>query len=217
MNDKTGYDPYPYGKHAGQPTVQLTLSKSDSNARKLGAFDKKMESYGWKSKLKSGFARLRVKGSRPLDDIHLSPLSALNDIADPRFIDVELEGKDINCEPSRTIDTFTDFYSLVIDPKKTHYDEEAMEFFADRSRSTAGCEFIFKVKSFTDEKRVSEIKRDYKMYDSDVWLYPVGNKMHTVAENTEKCVEMAKRHTWNISPRFDIIRQYNEEYQSSEE
>lgn len=217
LNDKTGYMPYPYGRNAGEPTVQLVLSKSDTNIHKLGNLDKSMSRYGWKRKLKSGFARLRVKGSRPLDDMHIEALSALNDIADPRFIDIELRGNDINREPSRITDTFTDSYSLFIDPQKEKYEEDALQFFVDRSRNFGDCEFIFKVKSFTDEDRVEDISRRFKMYDSDVYLYPVGNKMHTVAENTEKCVEMAKRNTWNISPRFDIVREYHEEYQEQED
>lgn len=211
IDDSTGYNPYPYGKLAGQPTVQLTLSKSDTNARELGDLDNKMMRYGWKRKLKSGFARLRVKGSRPLGDIHIRSLDALNDMIDPTFVDIELEGNDIDREPPRTIDTFADSYSLFINPQKEKYDEEAMEFFTDRSRSFGDCEFIFRVKAFGDEERIEEISRKYKMYDSDVWLYPVGRKMESIAENTEKCVGMAKRNTWNISPRFDVVRQFNED------
>lgn len=211
LSDRTEYGPYPYGVKAGTPTLQLHLSKSDTNAHKLGTFDKRMAHYGWKSKLKSGFARLRVKGSRPLDDIHVESLTALNDIADPRFIDIELTGNDIEREPPRSVDTIADSYSFLISPQKKNYDAETLETFVNRSRSHGNCEFIFKVKSFNDEKRIADISRRYKMYDSDMWLYPVGEKMHTVAENTEKCVDMAKRNTWNISPRFDIVRQYSQE------
>jgi len=217
LDDKVKYCSYPYGRYAGKPTVQVALSKSDANEHELRELDQVMGRYGWKSKVKSGFSRMRIKGSRPLDDLHIESLSAVNDMFDPRFLDIELSGKDINTEPSRIVDTFTDFYSLVIDPKNPKYDEDALEYYSEKSRKYDGCEFIFKVRSFTDEDRINRISRQNKIYDSDIWLLPVGRKMESVAENTDKCIQLAKRNTWNVSPKHNIVQQYYERLEEDDE
>ena len=210
IRDGTWYAPYPYGDKAGQPTVQLKLSESDSNAAMLSTIEKKWASYGWKSKLRSGFARLRLKGTNPLDDEHLEMLNAFDQLVDPRFLDVELDGREVDQEPSRTLDNMADSFSFFLTDHK-RFDPDVFESFAERSRNYGDCEFIFKVTSWNDEDYIEEVSRKYQLYDSDIWLFPVGESVDSVADNFEKCSDMATRNTWNVSPRFDVIDKYGED------
>jgi hypothetical protein len=210
IRDHTHYHPFPYGKRAGEPTVQLRLSKSDSNEAMLSTIEKKWASYGWKSKLRSGFARLRLKGANPLDDEHLEMYQAFEQLMDPRFLDVELTDEEVNQEPSRTLDNMADSFSFFMTGNED-FDPDVFQTFAERSRNYGDCEFIFKVKVWGDEDYIKKMSRKYQIYDSDIWLYPVGEQVNTLAENHEKCVDMATRNTWNVSPRFDVIEDYEEE------
>lgn len=201
------YAPLAYGEMAGQPSVQLKLSSSETNAMEVSSVDGLMERYGWRKKVRSGFARLRFFGSEPLSDVHLESLEAFDSIVDPRFIDMEVSATDVSQVPSRTVQNAVDSFSLFV-PKDRSYDEDAFEFFADRSSSFGDVEFIFKVESSSDEDVIRDISREYKIYDSDIWLYPKGRKPKTVADRYNICEKIAKRNTWNVSPRLDIFSSY---------
>lgn len=201
------YRPYPYGEYAGQPTVSMKLSSSDNNKTRIGTIDGKFDGWGWNRKINSGFARFRIHGTDPLSDIHIEGIDTLDNIIGPRFVDFELNKQSINQIPSRTVKRIADHFTLFV-PLDESFDEEAFEWFVDRSRSYGDVEFIFKVGDYEDDKAVNRISREYKIYDSDIWLLPQGEKLNTAKDSYDKCVNWAKRNSWNVSPRFDLWEQF---------
>lgn len=209
--DRMNYGIKGYGIHSGTPTVSLQLSSDETNAQKISTFDSLFGNYNWKQKLQSGFARLRLHGTDPLnDELHLEGLSSLYSVIDPRFVDIEIGPSYIDKEPSRTVQNMTDLYSLFV-PLDRDFDDDVFEYFVDQSRKFGNVEFVFEVDSETDKKYINGISRDYKIYDSDIYLRPKGRKVHTVRDNYETCVKMAKSHTWNVSPRMDVVEEYQRE------
>lgn len=197
------YAPARYGKKTGEPTVRVDLSRSDEKKKRVGAIEGQFDSYGWKEKLRSGFARMRVGGTGPLYDENREGLESFVDLIGPRFVDLEL-GPDNIKKPPRNIQNIVDTYIIFV-PLDRDYDEEAFEFYTERAQQYGDVEFLFKIGKYNDDEKVRAITRDYKMYDSDVWLYPRGKKPSTVADNLEKCIKFGKANTWNVSPRQDIL------------
>lgn len=202
---ENGYEfgPYPHGEFAGQPTVSIKLSSANSNATKIGSLDRMFEGWGWKQKVESGYARLRWKGSNPLSEIHTDAIDVADNIINPTFVDFELDQQSITREPSRDVKRIADHFTLFV-PTDGSYDDDAMEWFADQSRSHGNVEFLFNVGDYEDDEFVKQFSRDYKIYDSDISLYPRGRKPNTVKDSYDSCVKWAKRNSWNISPRFDV-------------
>lgn len=199
-----------HGRLAGQPTVQIKLSTSSTNAAEVGSLDRMLAGWGWKRKIRSGYARLRLKGVEPLDDMHREGLEAFDTLLDPMFVDVELNQRSISRVPSRFLRNMTDSWTLFV-PLDQSYDDDAMEFFSEKSRNYGDVEFLFKIKEWDDDERVRDIVKKWNLYDSDVWLYPVGERVDTAVENVERCHKWSKKRKWNVSPRYDLWQQYAEE------
>lgn len=194
--------------HTGTPSVSLKLSSADSNKREISAFDSLFANYGWKSKLQSGYARLRFHGTEPLnEELHLEGLSSLYSVMDPRFVDFKISKDHLDVKPARTIQNMTDLFSVFV-PMDRDFDEDVFQWYVDQSQKFGNVEFIFEVEKSNDKKYINGISRDYKIYDSDIYLRPKGRKVHTVADNYETCVNMAKTYTWNVSPRMDVLEGY---------
>lgn len=206
IESNTTYGPMPYGEHAGQPTVSLKLSSSENNSIRVNSLENILESRNWKNKLKSGYARLRIYGDNPFAERHQDSLEYLFDIIDPRFIDVELKDTEIETEPStyikRRVDTFSFFIDLTKDGPR--YDEEVLQYISDKCASHGNGQYIFKSDTVMHEDDIRDFCREYKVYDSDVWVFPKGIKPETVQKNRETVESYAKRNTWNVSPRMDI-------------
>lgn len=205
------YGPMPYGAKAGIPTVRVTLSSSDSNVERVGSIENLFNNYNWKQKLRSGFSRFRVGGHEPLSDMHREGIEVLSDLVGARFLDIELDGGDaISHTPSRTIQNTVDSFSLIV-PIDRSYDDDAFNFFAERSKNFGDVDFIFKVGKYGDIDTIESVSYDHNIYDSDIYLYPKGRKVSTVSDNLEKCVKGAKKNQWNVSPRMDIIQNHVED------
>lgn len=210
LRSKLNYGPHPYGSKAGTPTVSIKLSMADSNAEKVSTIEATMENYGWKTKIQSGFARFLIHGSDPLADEHLEGIVDFNSVVGPRFVDYELHGEDISQIPSRTVQNMADSFTLFLE-EGDDYDEASLEYFSERGTDYGDVDFVFPVDSFTDRDFIQRISREFKLYDSDIWVYPKGLKVNTVAENYEKAEKISKRNTWNVSPRMDIVAGYEDE------
>jgi hypothetical protein len=200
----------PYGRYAGEPTVEIVTSKDESNRKTVRSLDRQFNRYNWGGKLRSGFARMRIRGEDPLHPTYWDFMEDFSTVADPRFVDLEVEGSDITGDILRTTRSLVDSYTFIISEDK-NYNDPTLDEFAENARKSGDSEFVFKVKSWTDEDWISEVTRLYSIYDSDVWLMPVGDDVDTVAENIEKCVTMAKSNTWNVSPRFDVMLEHDSE------
>jgi len=96
----TEYGPAPYGQFAGEPTVSVKLSSSDQNALNINSLENMFSQRGWKKKIKSGHARLRIYGDNPFHERHEESLEFLFDVLDPRFIDIEVKDLNIETVPS---------------------------------------------------------------------------------------------------------------------
>jgi len=204
------YQPYPHGEFAGKPTVSIKLSSSNSNGMKIGSLDGLFDRWGWKKKLQSGYARLRWWGSEPLSEIHSEGIDVADSILDPTFVDFELDQHSITHEPSRDIKRIADHFTIFV-PMDGSYDDDAIEWFTELSRSHGSVEFLFNVGSRKEDEFIKEFSRDYKIYDSDIWLYPRGRIPKTVNESYGFCEKWAKKNSWNISPRFDLWEQFEPE------
>lgn len=200
----------PYGERAGQPTISLKLSSSESNAIKVNSLESMFERYNWKRKVNSGFARLHIHGDNPLADRHLESLNYLFDLLDPRFVDIEIEASELTQEAPRVINNKADTYTVVFDENDDEItsDTEVLSGICERARSFGDSQFLFKASGTTFEDDVRQFSYDYGVYDSDIWLYPKGRKVHTVSDNYEQLETIAKRNTWNVSPRMDIVSSY---------
>lgn len=207
------YQPMPYGERAGEPTVSLKLSSSESNAIKVNSLEKQFENYNWKRKLNSGFARLRVYGDNPFADRHIEPLNYLFDLIDPRFVDIEIEASQLTQEPPRIISRKADTITVVFDENNEELasNGEILSKITERGRNYGDTQFIFKASSTTIEDKIKNFAFDYSVYDSDVWVYPKGRKINTTADSFEALASIAKRNTWNLSPRMDLLADYEED------
>lgn len=212
LEDGIGFSPSNYGKKTGIPTVRVELSKSDKRKKEVGGLEGRFDSYGWKDKLRSGFARMRIAGSDPLYEDNRRGLENLIDLVSPRFVDLEIGPTNIDKKPPRNIQNIVDTY-IVFVPLDADYDDDVFEFFTERSKNYGDVEFIFKIGKYNDDERVRSIAREYNIYDSDIWLYPRGSKPETVSDNLDICNKFAKTNTWNVSPRQDILEdmEFNDE------
>lgn len=209
ISDKTNYQPYPYGNKSGTPTVHVRVSKAKQKQEKIRSIRGKFNGWGWGEKLNSGFARLRFSGNDVLGESHSEGITELSRILDARFVDIEVDSSDLK-RPPRDLQNAVDSYTVFVD-KDRDFDDDAFEFFVERSQRYGDVEFIFKVDTHTDEAAISNIVRDYRIYDSDVWLFPRGRKVSTVAERMDPAVKIGKRNSWNVSPRLDVIAEYEED------
>lgn len=173
---------------------------------KVNSLENIFEARNWASKLNSGYARLRIFGDSPFHERHEDALEYLFDILDPRFIDIELDDKDIDQEPSTFIKRKIDTYTFVIDTTRDSpaYDIDTLAKLSKNNASQGNAQYIFKADSVTCEDYIQNFCRDYNLYDSDVWLYPKGRKASTVNESLEAIESVAKRNTWNVSPRIGV-------------
>jgi len=213
MRNQMEYHPMRCGERAGEPTVSIKLSSSESNSLKVNSLESQFERYNWKRKLNSGFARLRIHGDNPFADYHMEALDYLFEVIDPRFIDIEIEAKELEQEPPRIIDRRADTITVVFreNDDKLVANAEALEQLTDRGRKYGDSQYIFKASSSVIEDDIKQFSRNYKVYDSDIWVYPKGRKVYTTAENYEALTSIVKRNTWNLSPRMDLLSEYEEE------
>ena len=202
------YKPKEYGSHAGKPIVELKLSKSDSNATKIRSLKNQFETYGWSSKIRSGRARFVIGGTEPVHERNEEVVDDLVDILSPRFVDFEVDT--LQREPSRGMKRMVDYYSVWV-PRDNEFDYNVLDFYSNQSSSYGNSEFIFKVSKNSDEEYIRNISNEFGIYDNDIYLYPKGRKINTVSENLEKCWRIAKRNSWNVSPRIDIPMNFEEE------
>lgn len=210
LRDSFDYGPMPYGKNSGVPTVSVKLSSSESNTQRAGSIEGLFDNYNWKSKVSSGFARMRIHGNDPLSEEHERAISALNELISPTFLDVEIQSRFLDKEPTRHIKTIADSFSLFV-PLDKSYDEDVFQWFSEQANSYGNVQFLFKIDGPTDRKRIKNISHEYNIYDSDIWLYPKGVKPDTVSDRMDDAVKMAKTNTWNVSPRMDILQEYDAE------
>lgn len=206
IKNGTSYGAMPYGQFSGQPTVSLKLSSSDSNSIKVNSLENIFSSRGWKQKLRSGYARLRIYGDDVFHDRHTESIEYFLDVIDPRFVDIEMDEKDIQSKPSTFIKRRVDTYSFVIDATRDEprYDKEVFTHILDNNANNGNAQYIFKSDTVTCEDRVKQFSRDYNVYDSDIWMYPKGTKRKTIDDNRESIENVAKRNCWNVSPRLDV-------------
>lgn len=206
IKNKTSYGPMPYGQFCGEPTVSVKLSSSENNAIKVQSLYNVFTSRNWKQKLDSGYARLRIYGDNPFHERHEEALEYLFDVLDPRFIDVELKDTYINQEPSTYIKRRIDTYTFIIDATRDEpaYDINTLVNITQNHASQGNAQYIFKADSVTCEDFVRNFSQDYKLFDSDIWLYPKGRKASTMQDSLESIASVAKRNSWNVSPRFNF-------------
>jgi hypothetical protein len=207
------YKPMEYGERAGEPTVSIKLSSSESNSIKVNSLDKQFRSYNWHRKINSGFARLRIHGDNPFADRHVESLNYLFELLDPRFVDFEIKASELTQEPARVISRKADTITVVFDENDDDLvnNTEALQNLAERGRKYGDTQFIFKTSSTTCEDTIKDFAREYKVYDSDIWIFPKGRKVKTTADNWDGLCSVAKRNTWNLSPRMDLISDYEED------
>ena len=207
INRASGYETMRYGPHAGIPTVLVKLSKSDTNSIKVSSLEKQYQTYGWKSKLKSGFARLYIYGHNPFGEEHQDALEYLFDVIDPRYVDFEIDEKYADTLPSRQIKEQLDTITFNVDlaDGDIGFDEETVQEITSNPTDYGDLKFLFKADSTSDEETINNFSYEYPVYDSDIWVYPKGRKMKTATENFELIENICKRNTWNISPRVDLL------------
>jgi len=195
-----------YGKYAGEPTVSVKLSSSSQNAWKVNSLESMFMSRNWKRKITSGYARLRIYGNDPFSDDHAEAVEYLIDVLNPRFVDVEVQDKFIDKKPSTYLHRKTDAYTFFIDATKSEkrYNPSVLAEISNTFASSGNVQYIFKVDSASQEEFIKQFRRDYSIYDSEIWLYPKGRKAETVFKNRETIIPFAKRNRWNVSPRLDI-------------
>lgn len=207
------YHPMRYGKRAGQPTVSVKLSSSENNSIKVTSLESQFTRYNWKRKINSGYARLRIHGDNPFADHHMEALNFFFETLDPRFVDIEIEASNLTQSPPRVIGRKADTITVVFDENDDELvaNEEALREIAERGRKYGDTQFIYKASSTVVEDDIDEFSREYKVYDSDIWVYPKGRKVKTASENLQALKSVSKRNTWNLSPRMDLLESYDEE------
>lgn len=196
------------GSEQGTPTVFVKLSSSDNFDSKISSVVPILEQYGWKEKLESGFARLMIEGTEPVDDMHREGIEGLLDAVSVRFADVRVS--DLQSVPGRVLQNAVDSYVVHV-PKDFDFDRDVMEWYADQSRKFGNVDFVFDMKGKQDESYISEIEYEYKIYDSDIYVRPVGRKFNTVGKRFGYCEKACKSNTWNLVPRNDLLRNYEPE------
>jgi len=208
----TDYGPLSYGNMAGNPTVELALSKSDQRKQGVQALDRQFAAWGWKKKLSSGRARLRFTGNTVLADRTDEAMATLNRLLDARFVDMEIKEDQITSYPNRDIKNMVDYYSIFV-PLDKDFDEDVFEHFVEQSNNYGDVEFLFEAKTETDAKDAKNIVREYSIYDHDVWLYATGRKARNTSERMERLSAISNRHNWNFSPRMDIMMDAHKEFE----
>jgi len=210
IDRSSGYETMRYGPHAGKPAVMLKMSKADSNAIEVTSLEKQYESYGWKNKLNTGHARLHVYGHDPFAEEHREALEFLFDVIDPRFVDFEIDEQYADKVPSRKIENKIDSVTFRIDVSKDgEYNPETIHEFT--SNVDVDLNFLFESDSISDEQDIIDFSYEYPIYDSDIWVYPKGRKMKTATDNFELIESICKRNTWNVSPRTDLLSDFEPE------
>lgn len=214
MNQQsTSFGPFAYGSHAGTPVVDFSVSKNENNQMEVRSIDSLFTSYNWKRKLSSGFARLQFNGENVFDEQHAEGISELSRIINARFIDFEVKKGELETMPPREIKNIADYYRVFV-PQDYEFDEDVMKYFAEQANSFGGAEFIFKVGGSNDDQYVKQIVNEYKLYDSDVWLFPKGWKAETVSDRFNYTKKFAKSNAWNVSPRLGILAEAQEEIEN---
>lgn len=218
IEEKSGYGPMPYGQFAGRPTVSLKLSSNVNNSMKVNSLESLWRSRNWKRKLSSGYARLRIFGDDPFGDEHRESIEFLIDKIDPRFIDIEVEDKYIDKEPSTYIRRKADTYTFFIDASKSElrYDPDTMKYLSSKIANDGNAQYIFNVDSVMAEDGIKKFRREYKVYDSDIWLFPKGRKRRTMEKTLDSVESIAKRNKWNLSPRMDLRTDFDDEEPESD-
>jgi organic radical activating enzyme len=132
---------------------------------------------------------------------------------DPRFLDIEVQDKFINKEPSRFTQRRTDTYTFLIDMTKDEirYDFETLDYISENIANDGNAQYLFKVDSVMCEDPIKNFRREYNIYDSDIWLFPKGRKRRTMEETLPNIINVAKRNRWNVSPRMDLMTDTDEE------
>lgn len=204
----TSYGPFSYGSYSGNPVVDFSLSTSEDNQMPVRSIENILDGWNWKRDINSGFARLQFNGRDLFDGQHTEGIGELTRIIDARFVDFEV--KDLEEKPPRELQNIADYYRIFV-PDDFDYDRDVLQFYAEQSKNFGNVEFIFKVDSWDDDEYVKEVVDEYKIYDSDVWLFPRGRKARTVSERMELAVDFSKKHTWNVSPRLGIMMGAKEE------
>lgn len=207
---QTNYGPMDYGKYAGEPVVNLKLSSSKQNGIKVTSLRDMFDNNGWLRKLQRGNARLNIYGDDPSANRHAEPIDYLNDVFDPEFLDLQLDGEEVSSVPSGFFGNKINTVSLVFDlaSGEPDYDEQIVEQIIDLATNKADFQVIFKVDSVGCESYVQDFAREYNIYDSDIWLFPKGRKVSTTADSLRKAQTVAKRNTWNVSPRVDLLKDF---------
>lgn len=209
IRSSTNYHPMHDGMHCGMPTVSIKLSSSDSNSMKVNSMKKLFDKYKWSQKINSGFARLRIYGNDPFSDEHLNSLDFAFDVLDPRFVDFHVKEKYLDKMPSRILQNKADTYTLefnVDGPMDLHSD--VIHSLSKQGKKQGNVQYFMNLSSDKYEQDIRNFQNDYRIYDSDIWLIPKGRKIDSVSESYDKIVQMAKRNSWNLSPRMDIIADY---------
>lgn len=204
------YGPFSYGTFAGEPVVDFTVSKQESEQLPVQSIESILDGWGWKRKLDNGFCRLQYNGHNVFDDYHREGIEGLTQLLDPRFVDFEVSKRELkDKKPPRGIQNIADYYRVFV-PSEFDFDRDVMEFFGNQSQSHGNVDFVFKIDNEYDEEYVKEIVREYGIYDSDVWLYPRGTQLRTTLDAIDAAYTLAKRNTWNFSPRIELMMNVEE-------
>jgi len=197
-----------FGSYEGEPTVSMNLSKSDDFDTKVGSLLSVMDNYGWVNDLESGNARLFVHGTQPFHEMHEEGLSGLENSLNARFFDFGVT--DLQTEPPRRIKRLADHFVVFV-PRNFDFDRDVMESFAEQSRKFGDVDFVFDLKKVTDDEYVNEISKEYKLYNSDIYIRPTGRKLHTTADRASFCEKMCKKNGWTMNGRIDLLTDYEED------
>lgn len=206
----TTYGPFGYGSHAGQPVVDFAVSARDQNQMEIQSIEKVFDTYNWKRKVDSGFARLQFNGQNVFDEQHREGIGELCRILNARFVDFEVQKQELETKPTREIQNLADYYRVFV-PTDREFNSDVMQFYAEQSNNYDNVDFIFKVSEYNDDEYINSVVNDYRIYDSNVWLYPKGRKMKTVSERMDYAVKFAKKNTWNVSNRLGVMANAYEE------
>ena len=211
IRQSTDYEPMPYGEYAGIPTVSLKLSGSESNSDQVTSVQSMFDRYQWSQKLRSGQARLRIYGDRPLSEYHNDSIVYLVDQLNPLYFDIEVEAEDISSSPSEELYALADTFTLTFDfDKDEDYDEDILSELSEHIRTVGDGQFVIKSSKTSVEPEIKEFQNEYKIPDSKVWVYPKGRKMKTFADTYQKMLPFCKRNGWGLSPRLNLINKYIE-------
>lgn len=212
----TSYGPFSYGSHAGEPVVDVAVSESESNQMQVRSIKNIFETYNWRRKINSGFARMQFHGKNVILDQHSEGIQRFSDLLDARFVDFEIREKELNhAEPSHSVKREADYYRVFV-PEERNFDPEVFQFYVDQANSFGNVDFLFKIDAHNDDEYVNSIINEYRIYDSDVWLFPKGRKVSTISERMQTATDFGKRHSWNVSPRLGIMAQAQEELADNE-